>query len=1124
MSVRLLGSLEIERDGAVVAIGAKQRRLLVALALEPHGVRREVLEERLSLSRGGLRTSITRLRAAVGAETIQSIDNGYRLKVDFVDVDRFEALAKQASEGDAQKQVELLTEALALWRGPALVDVADEEWARPTAVRLNELAAAAEEDLAEALIDVGRTTDAIAQLRITIERHPYRDRPCALLMMALAAEGRQTEALRSFNDHRTRLIDEIGIDPSEALIELDRQISMGEGLPTAAAVGVIDPLPTEGLLTFLFTDIVGSTQLWQQDPVAMHDALERHDAILTSIFHSNGGHIVKHTGDGFMAVFVDAHLAVSAAIEAHQMLDLPIRIGVHCGTANHRDNDYFGPTVNRAARIMSVGHGGQILVSADALPFLGDHDTIDLGRHHLRDSLEPEVLLQVVDPTLRTDFPRLEGAVGTPHNLPQHPAPLIGRVDEIASVSDLVRANRMVSLIGVGGAGKTRLATAVAKNLLDDFPHGVWFIELANLSEKHSIASTIRQALGLPDGGLDDDADIDDIAAHLANRKLLLVLDNCEHLGEAPGLIAERLLTGAGDVQVLATSRTVVGVAGEVLRQVAGMSVVDATGLFEARARAARPDIELRSDDLATVRDICSRLDQLPLGVELVAAQASLLDPGEIRDRLDSALELQNKTHSVGDRQKSLRVAMTWSYESLSEPTRQLLAQLSVFAGLFTLDAAEAVCALDGPGDITHGLGDILRTGLLTRDPETRRYRLLHLVREFASEQLGDQEQQVRHRHAAHHTAYVGALRRDIYRAGAVADASDLANLRDAAAFLIDQGDAHGLVELIVAGEEYWSHAGAAHDVETWLEAALAMPVELPVDLLVGALSSVTSALTIARPSGGTAIELGERAVELSLGDQASERSRFVAASDLGYAHVHADASNPIGSEWLTRSLDHCENDPMRIMRSNSRLSVAAFIGGHPELGLAPAEQAVAIAMAAHVTIFEQVARSFRAATRAVLGDRPGALEDLAELNDVPASLDPVWRGTIHVTAANAWLALDNHEAAAAHLMPALQIPLAEIGEVICTMIGSTACMIDVLPPELVATAIGAVEQFHSASQPMLASQLSHGRLRALAQLGEETFTIAHDRGKHETITSINQQLATALADLSDELMQQLAC
>lgn len=1124
MHVRLLGSLEIETVGRVISVGGQQRRILLSLALEPHGLHREVLEERLGLSRGGLRTSVTRLRSTVGSEAIESIENGYRLRADSIDADRFELLVRDADAARGDARVEALTEALAIWRGDALQDVAEEDWARPTAVRLAELRVAASEDLAEALIDADRTTEAITRLRVLATDHPYRDRACGLLMTALTMEGRQTEALRAFQEHRERLIDEVGIDPSDELVDLDRRIAIGEAIvPIRAAVGLE---PDDGLLTFVFTDIVGSTARWNADAEEMAAALMRHDAAIEAAVTRAGGRVVKHTGDGFMAVFAEAEEAVAAAVAAQRTVELPIRIGMHLGTASARDGDYFGPAVNRAARIMSVAHGGQILLSPEVDMYLSESETLDLGRHRLRAELEPEQLMQLVHPELASSFPELRGALETPHNLPSYPSDFIGRTEDVSALASLLRNNRMTSVVGVGGAGKTRLAIAAASTLLAEFPNGVYFIELASLTRGQSICAAIRSALGLAEGATTDQQDARDLGALLRERRTLLVLDNCEHLGTAPALVAEQLLLDAPALHVLATSRSPLEVAAEALWNISGLTPADAAGLFEARAKAIDPALEPSDNERAVVLDICERLDHLPLAVELAAAQVALLSIDEIQERLVNVVELRNARASVAGRQETLRATLTWSVDSLSDSARRRLTALSVFAGQFSLDAAEAVAVFDGDdgADLVADLGELIQRGLLARDRATRRYRLLHLVRTFASESLtGPALIEARGRHAQFYTGHASALTNDIYSAGATADASDLANLRSAASHLSETANAAGLVGLIVAGAEYWSHAGAAHDIERWLQAATDMGHDLPVDLQVAALATVTSALTIARPSGGTAIELGLDAVQLAERPDASPRSKFMAACELGYAYVHADARDPRGPEWLNRSLEVSDNNPLRMMRSYSRLSVAAFIGGHPENGLEPAERAVAIAQAAGVTVFEQVARSFRAATRAVLGDHDGACNDLGRLDDVPADLDPVWRSTIHVTAANAWLALDDQDRARGHLVPALGMPLADLGEVIWTMIGSTACMLDVAPPEIVARSIGAIRLFHSATQPMLEEQLAAAETRVRGVLGDEAYAIAEALGARESIGSTNLQLANALADLGDRQALRLA-
>ncbi|HXU66457.1 MAG TPA: adenylate/guanylate cyclase domain-containing protein [Casimicrobiaceae bacterium] len=533
---------------------------------------------------------------------------------------------------------------------------------------------------------------------------------------------------------------------------------------------------------FLFTDIEGSTRLWEHEPARMREALARHDALARTSVEARGGVLVKTTGDGLHAAFGDPLAGVMAAVELLVQLDdaratggLPLRVrcGVHAGVVERRDDDYFGSAVNRAARIMGAAHGGQVLVSqavADLVAGRLPRETtlLDLGAVRLRDLAEPERIFQVVHPPLRATFPALRSLEAIPNNLPQQATSFIGRERELADVAARIRASRLVTVVGTGGLGKTRLSLQVAAGMLDDFADGVWLVDLASLTDPRLVAQAAASALGIveePGRSL-----VDTLVRHCAERALLLVLDNCEHLIAACADLAARLLRSTRGVKLLATSRERLNVRGEVVyplaplvvpdRRDAGTSTArsdaDAVRLFVDRVMAVQPSFEATDRDVAHIGDICRRLDGIPLAIELAAARARALPIHDIAARLDDRFRLL----AVGDRaalprQQTLRALIDWSYDLLSSTEQALFARLSVFAGGFTLEAAEKVAADDAlpEADVLDVLARLVEKSLVVLNVGGGRYHMLETVRAYAAARLEEvgATRAVRGRHMHHY-------------------------------------------------------------------------------------------------------------------------------------------------------------------------------------------------------------------------------------------------------------------------------------------------------------------------------------------------------------------------------------
>lgn len=590
------------------------------------------------------------------------------------------------------------------------------------------------------------------------------------------------------------------------------------------------------LLTFLFTDVEGSTRLWDERPEDMGPALERHEAVLESCVTAAGGEIVKRTGDGIMAVFPSPLGAVVAAVEAQRGMravtvgdgtPLLVRIGIHCGEAEPRAGDFFGTAVNRAARIMAAAHGGQILVSGSVAalvrPSLPEGIALlDLGEHRLRDLIESERLHQLSHQDLRADFPPPVTLSGRPTNLPEQASEFVGRESEMAAIRSLVvEGTRLLTLIGPGGTGKTRLGLQTGADLIDAFPDGVYFVDLSDEPGPESVLEAIQRAVGATVGA--DETVGDALSAFLARKRMLLILDNFEHV-IAAGRDVLSLLSAAPSVQVLVTSREPLRVRGEHLLPIdplgtAGLddestfeviAASEAVQLFVERAKAARPDFELTEANAETVARICLRLDGLPLALELAAARLSLFPPEELLARLSQRADvLGSGARDLPARQRTISSTIGWSYEMLDGAEQSIFQMLSVFAGA-ALDTVESVASRlpeTEAVDVVGVVGSLVDKSLLRRSEDRGRVRvsMLRTIKEFALDRL-DAEPGRRERFEAAHAGCFTELASRLTTAlhGSQRDAAlhdietDLGNLN--------------------AAWSHWKAAGSRTDLRTLLD------------------------------------------------------------------------------------------------------------------------------------------------------------------------------------------------------------------------------------------------------------------------------------------------------------------
>ena len=516
--------------------------------------------------------------------------------------------------------------------------------------------------------------------------------------------------------------------------------------PSSASIVVVYCLAMSGdrpsgTVTFLFTDIEGSTKRWEADPGTMGTELAAHDDVLRAAVEAEGGWLFKHTGDGVCAAFSSPGAAVDAAVGAQRLLGLPVRMGIATGEAEQRGEDYFGPVLNLTARVMDAGHGGQILVASSTAGLLSGAELADLGSRSLRDLQGPVQIFQVHAEGLRTKFPALRTVDVVPGNLPAQTTSFVGRDDALQVVTDALDVHRVVTLTGVGGVGKTRLALQSAALVAQRFRGGVWLVELAAVSDGAGVDTALASLFMVqPQPGR---STRDVVVDALGGREVLLVIDNCEHVLDDVASLVEALVRSCAGVRVLVTSRESLSVAGEWAWRVPSLPAGSAGSvLFVERAESTAAGFEPDSDDLVVIAEICERLDGIPLAIELAAARVRSMSPTQIRDMLGERFRLLTGSRRSIERHQTLRHAVQWSYDLLAPVEQTVLQRASVFAGGFDLAAATAVCnnsdvVLD-EFDMLDVLDSLVRKSLLhvDRSGDQVRYGLLETIRQFAEELL----------------------------------------------------------------------------------------------------------------------------------------------------------------------------------------------------------------------------------------------------------------------------------------------------------------------------------------------------------------------------------------------------
>ena len=788
MEFRLLGPLEVLARGGPVGLGGKQRRTVLAILLVDAGV--AVSTDRLideiwgesppAAARKTVQAHVAHLRrmlsrAAENSEVITSTPAGYVLTVDpeTIDSRRFEQLTEEAHRlrpTDPAEALDIYEKALGMFRGEPLADVADTAFAlRVEASRLEELRLTISEDRLDAMIASGRAQEAAPEAKRLLSQHPLRERTWAMLMLALYRTGRQAEALQAFSTARQTLAQELGLEPSPELRTLEQQILEQdpalEGL-ALAGMGTRQDLP-RGMVTFLLTDIEGSTRLLHQLGDRYPGLLERHREILRQALVDHGGHEMSVEGDSLFAAFATAPEAVAATTAAQQALSneawpdgaaVRVRMGLHTGLASPRGGNYVALAVHQTARVAAAGHGGQVLVSEHTVNTLGpDHGFRfrPLGRYRLRDFSQPVRLYQLLGPGLLDEFPAVRALPAEGHNIVPHRTETIGRDEVIDFLASQIVPGGTVTLTGPGGVGKSRLATEVALRIASQWEDGVWLVDLVGVTEPELVPGAVAAAVGAP--GRPDTVHWDDLVFHLENRRAAVIMDNCEHLAHSCGELVDSLIAACPGVGVLATSREPLRAASEILWPVEPLAVPTGTRpgpeevlgapagqLFWQRGMAARPGFSVDESNGATVAAICRRVEGIPLLIELAAAHLSAQSPAEILAGLEDQLRfLRSPDTRTASRHRTVQGLLDWSYRLLTSQEQAALRRLSVFATNFSQTTASPAVTDDNldEGEVPVLLWSLVDCSLVGADlsgTETR-YRLLETVRSYARRHLDEQ-------------------------------------------------------------------------------------------------------------------------------------------------------------------------------------------------------------------------------------------------------------------------------------------------------------------------------------------------------------------------------------------------
>ena len=748
-----------------------------------------------------------------------------------------------------------------------------------------------------------------------------------------------------------------------------------------------------GTVTFLFTDIEGSTQRWESHRDAMKAAVARHERIVTDAITKHGGYVFKTMGDAFCAAFPTAPDAVHAALDAQLALakedftsvdGLRVRMGLHTGYAEERNADYFGPAVNRVARLLSVGHGGQVLLSASTRELAhGDLPAgvslLDLGSHRLKDLTEPEQVWQLGIEGLPTEFPPLKSLDTIPNNLPIQQTSFRGREHDLEEVKSLLSQHKLLTLFGSGGVGKTRLALEVGAEVLDQNPDGVWLADFAPITDPELVSSVVAKEIGMAqvEGRRVDDS----IPQWLKRKKLLLVLDNCEHVLEAVATIANAITRSCPDVRMLATSRQALGLSGEQVMRLPSLDVphkiadltpaavieFGAVALFVDRARSIDRSFTLTDDTAPIVAEICRRLDGIPLAIELAAARVKVLSIPNLAQRLNERFKiLTGGSRSALPRQKTLGALIDWSYDLLTPEEQMLFRRVGIFAGGFSLDAATAVCSGEDLDeiDILDLLSSLTDKSLVVADTagEQERYHLLESTRAYALEKLtaAGAREQLAHRHAEYFRDQAQEAD-ERYGTGSTAAwlasaERELDNYRAVLEWALKDGHDMALGGAVAGAlQALWSGVGLAVEGRYWIGLAQADLDESMYQLVAARMWLALSSLS----SGKRAHDCAERALALYQSG-ANEKGQAWALARLAFSLIQMgrfEEASEVNARALA-AMRELEDKPGVARCLNARANIQRYCGD-----VAEARELYAHALAAYKALGDE------ARTAAVLGN-----------------------------------------------------------------------------------------------------------------------------------------------------------
>jgi predicted ATPase/class 3 adenylate cyclase/DNA-binding CsgD family transcriptional regulator len=779
----------------------------------------------------------------------------------------------------------------------------------------------------------------------------------------------------------------------------------------------VNELPT-GTVTLLLADVEGSTRLWETQPEEMTAAFAALDHALSDLLAAHHGvrPVEQGEGDSFVVAFARASDAAACALDLQRAPLAPIRlrIGVHTGEIQLRDEaNYIGPTINRTARIRDLAHGGQTVLSGiteglvvDALP--QDAWLTDLGTHELRGVPRPERVMQLCHPDLRNDFPPLRTPKSPAvHRLPPQFTSFVGRQAEIDDVRQTLAENQLVTLTGAGGVGKTRLAVQIATQVADEYADGVWYVDLAPITDPDVMPAAVTRAFGLTDQP--GPSQMDQLLSFVGDRRMLMVLDNCEHLLDACATLVGAVLGSCPRVTLLATSREPIRAAGEVTWQVPSLSLTgEAIELFTMRARQVRPDFQINADSADTVAEICARLDGMPLAIELAAARMRALSPAEILDSLHDRFRLlTGGSRTAVRRQQTLRASVDWSHALLSDPERVLFRRLSVFLGGFDLDAAQAVAG--GPEaqryQVLDQLALLVDKSLVAAENTggRTRYRLLETVRQYALEKLGEsgEADSVRTRHRDHYTEMAAALdnpagadsRVSVRRAEAEID-----NLRAAFAWSRESSDTDLALALASSLQPLWITRGRLREGLAWFDAALADADTRRPDVAPAVRARALANKAIVAAAGGTAASIEQADHALTIAREIDDPALIVHALTACAAVrvFNAETAWPFFTEALERAQGLA--DHWRVSQILAWRALGAFVAGDPSAARTAAEEGLEVAETIGDRFVARECRWLLACAQLWQGDLVRAIAQFEQLHaDADAAHDVIWTlGGIH--------------------------------------------------------------------------------------------------------------------------------